>query len=377
MRIAVLAYNLVSAGGLSVGKNVTAMLSKLAPHHTKLMLIPKGLGYGEYEKYGNVKVFEIPRMGFIKRGLFEMFRLPKLVNDFRPDVVLCLGNIGMRKPTCKQVILFHQSQLIYPPKHYGKTFLRERCKMWLIKRWVQNSLKHTDLVFCQTPVTRERFSRTFKYPIDKIKIMPNAVSEFAKMDKQQAEMPELLKGGRYFNLFYLTKFYSHKTPEILIDVFKNNGDKLTDVRCIITVSPEQHPNASKFLDNVRKYNLEKHIVNVGPLRQDELASYFYNCDALLFPTLIESFSGTYLEAMHFGLPILTSDLDFARYICDNAALYFDPWNPRDIAEKILLLKNNPDIRSQLLEAGKSRITTFYKSWDEIVSDVVEELERLD
>ena len=30
------------------------------------------------------------------------------------------------------------------------------------------------------------------------------------------------------------------------------------------------------------------------------------------PTLLESFSGTYVESMYFEKPILTSDLDFAK-----------------------------------------------------------------
>jgi glycosyltransferase involved in cell wall biosynthesis len=367
---------MIVAGALSVGKNVTALLPKLSPQHTYLMFVPRGLGYSEFEQFDNVKVFKVSRMGFIKRGLFEKFRLPNLINDFLPDVVLSLGSIGMHNPPCKQVILFHQSQLVYPSKHYGRTFLRELCKMWLIKRWMHKSLKYTNLVFCQTPVVRERFSCAFKYPLDKIKIIPNAVSEFIKKDNQQVIVPEILKDRRYFNLFFLTKFYSHKNPEVLIDVFKNYGGWLKDVRCIITVSPEQHPNASKFLGNVHKYGLEKHIMNVGPIDQEKLSDYFYSCDGLLFPTLLESFSGTYLEAMHFGLPILTSDIDFAHYICGDAALYFDPWDQRDIAEKILLLKNNSDMRSKLVMAGKSRIKTFYKSWDEIVTNIIEEIERL-
>ena len=99
----------------------------------------------------------------------------------------------------------------------------------------------------------------------------------------------------------------------------------------------------------------------GFSRQEKLSDCFYNCVGLLFPTLLESFSGTHIEAMHFGLPILTSDLDFAHYVCGKAALYFDPWAPQDIAEKILLLKNNPDIRDQLVKAGTARITNFFKA----------------
>ena len=91
---------------------------------------------------------------------------------------------------------------------------------------------------------------------------------------------------------------------------------------------------------------------------------------------MESFSGTYLEAMHFGLPILTSDLDFAQYVCGNAAIYFDPWSGSDIAEKIVMLKNNENLRTDLIEKGKGRLRSFFVSWEEITKSVIKELENI-
>ena len=51
---------------------------------------------------------------------------------------------------------------------------------------------------------------------------------------------------------------------------------------------------------------------------------------MILPTLLESFSATYIEAMFHGKTILTSDLDFARDVCGEAAFYFDPLNPQSI-----------------------------------------------
>ena len=115
---------------------------------------------------------------------------------------------------------------------------------------------------------------------------------------------------------------------------------------------------------------------MGPLKEGELAGYFLNADALFFPSLLESFSATYLEAMHFGLPILTSDLDFARYICGDAALYFNPWNPSDIIEKICILRDNNNLRKKLVDEGRQRISSFFKSWEEIIADLISDLESL-
>ena len=116
--------------------------------------------------------------------------------------------------------------------------------------------------------------------------------------------------------------------------------------------------------------LSNHIINVGPLPQGDLGAYYRNCQALFLPTLIESFSATYLEAMHFQAPVLTSDLDFARDVCGEAALYFDPWDTRSIKNAILRLKNDPSLTETLVARGRERLQTTFKSWDEIAADMV-------
>jgi len=377
MRIVVLSYGLHGGGGLSVGKNIVSMLPKVGPKHTYMILVPKGAGYEKHKEQKNVTVNEIPRMSFIRRVRFDLFCLPKLVKKINPDIVWSLGSFGLQKPPCKQAVIFQQPHLIYESSYHGKIPFFERIKIVvLIKRVLARSLKHTDLVFCQTPVARERFSRTFRYPIDQIKVMPNAVSEFAKTDRQNAGIPEVFKKDGYFNLFFLTRFYAHKNLEVLIEIFRKYSEKLNDVRCIVTVAKEQHPNAAKFLSSIHKYKLQDHIINIGPLKQEKLAGFFYNSDALLFPTLMESFSATYLEAMHFNLPILTSDLDFARDVCGDAALYFDPWNPTDIIDKILALKNDAGLQQKLICKGRQRISSFFRSWQDVTAEAVKQLELL-
>jgi glycosyltransferase involved in cell wall biosynthesis len=45
--------------------------------------------------------------------------------------------------------------------------------------------------------------------------------------------------------------------------------------------------------------------------------------------------------MHLGTPILTSDLDFAREVCGEAAVYFSPWDPDAMATAIERLRDEP------------------------------------
>ena len=117
-------------------------------------------------------------------------------------------------------------------------------------------------------------------------------------------------------------------------------------------------------------------MNVGPLSQSELGGYFNHCQALAMPTLMESFSGTYLEAMHFGCPILTSDLDFAHAVCGDAGRYFDPWDIESLKNAMRRVMDEPQWATELVDKGRGRLKDHMKSWDEITKDIIVALGEL-
>ena len=360
-----------------VGLNFVNQLRWHSASNKFMIVAPPKVGYEDIRLAGgsNMIIYS-GGINPIKQWEFDTLELPKLVSQFGADVVFAMGNVGLVSPCCPQAVLFHKSQLVYPRKHFAKERWKPRARNWLLKNRLRKCLKRTQLVLCQTPVSAQRFHQEFNYPRKQIKIMPNSVSEFVKTSRDEALLPEVFKKQGFFNLFFLTKFYAHKNLEMLIDVFRRGNNVLRDVRCIVTVAADQHPNAPVFLDSIRRYGLQQYIVNVGPLKPEELPGYFYNSDALLFPTLLESFSGTYLEAMHFGLPILTSDLDFSRYVCGDAALYFDPWDPDDIIKNIELIRSEPARKEDLILKGRERVARFVKSWNEITEDTLRELEAI-
>ena len=79
---------------------------------------------------------------------------------------------------------------------------------------------------------------------------------------------------------------------------------------------------------------------------------------MFLPTLVESFSANYPEAMKMEVPILTSNLPFATSLCGNAALYFNPLSASDIGETILQLANSRDMQQQLIHNGKEKLLSF-------------------
>ena len=81
-------------------------------------------------------------------------------------------------------------------------------------------------------------------------------------------------------------------------------------------------------------------------------------DASFVPTLLECFTANYPESMLMEKPILTSDLSFARELCGNSALYFDPLNENDITLKIIQIIKDFDLRNNLVSNGIKQLNNF-------------------
>jgi hypothetical protein len=80
--------------------------------------------------------------------------------------------------------------------------------------------------------------------------------------------------------------------------------------------------------------------------------------------------------MKFNCPILTSNLDFAEYVCSDAACYFDPWEPQSIKKSILKLKNDCNLSCKLAAKGKQRLNQLTSGWDDIAQSLATDLDRI-
>jgi hypothetical protein len=78
--------------------------------------------------------------------------------------------------------------------------------------------------------------------------------------------------------------------------------------------------------------------------------------------------------MRFGIPILTSDRDFARHLCGDAAIYFDPLDAKSVAKAMATIIEDAMLRRRLVEEGRKTLAQA-PTWDEIAGRFVDVLER--
>jgi glycosyltransferase involved in cell wall biosynthesis len=79
---------------------------------------------------------------------------------------------------------------------------------------------------------------------------------------------------------------------------------------------------------------------------------------LAFPSLYEGFGLPPIEAMSVGVPVLTSSVSCMPEVCGDAALYVDPYDVEDIADKITMMINDKELRKRLITKGYERAKIF-------------------
>lgn len=97
---------------------------------------------------------------------------------------------------------------------------------------------------------------------------------------------------------------------------------------------------------------------VGYLSDAELSVLYRYGTAYIFPSLYEGFGLPPLEAMSYGLPVLSSDRASLPEILGGAALYFDPEDIEDFSSKIRLIATDTVLQDRYRTEGYRRIRMF-------------------
>lgn len=351
-------------GGKSILNNYLALLVNSNPEgHSYFILCPDKMDYEKYEtEYIHIMSVNPLLNTTLLLPFTYRFIVTKLINNFNIDIIFNLADVPIVTKV-SQIFLFDWAYAIYPESVVWdmmdlKGKIIRKYKLFLFER----NIKYIDIVAAQTMAAKKRLESHFN--LANVPIIPNAVSIDNLSGGEHLDF-DLPKGKK---LLYLTQYYQHKNIEIFLPLARLIKDLSLDYKLILTISSQQHILAEKFLNEVKSHQLDDVIINVGPVDMKHVPSLYKQSDALLMPTLLESFSGTYVEAMFHEIPIFTSDLDFARGVCGEGATYFDPFDEEDILSKLELIFNDSDKNSNQIERA-SKVLKELPDWPQVFQDI--------
>lgn len=153
----------------------------------------------------------------------------------------------------------------------------------------------------------------------------------------------------------------------LIEALKIIHSKYKKVPLVIVGRKSQdYKNLEK---KIKQDKLESWIRMMGYLPDNEVRVFYRLASLLAFPSLCEGFGLPLIEAMASSLPIATSQASAMPEIAQDAALYFHPEDPEDIADKIIIALKDEDLRQALKAKGKMRALDF--DWNATAAETLE------
>lgn len=292
----------------------------------------------------NFKFYNVESSPFFKLAS----QLKKIEKKENPEVVFSVFGPSYWRPNVKHIMGFanpyYGRKSIYIKKLPLKEKIQLKVKQILHTIYVNHD---ADIIISETNEASEAFRKTFKH-IKHFEVVSNNCSSFYWNYKKTHKLE--YPNSKYFKLLTLSNYRPNKNLECIQKVIEELHKKnIDDVQFVLTI------NNSIFQEKFSKY---KEIINLGPQNAENCPSLYEKCNDMFLPTFLECFSASYPEAMIMERPILTSDLEFARDICKDAALFFNPNNPSDIAERIIELKISTELYKNLIKKGLKRLKDF-------------------
>ncbi len=120
---------------------------------------------------------------------------------------------------------------------------------------------------------------------------------------------------------------------------------------------------------IEDFDLSPYLNIPGWIADEDMPYIYAGALAFIFPSKHEGFGIPVIEAMATGLPTAVSNLKVLKEVAQDASIYFDYNNPREIADLMIELYKNEDLRKDLAKKGLKRATNF--SWQKSAKETLE------
>lgn len=244
------------------------------------------------------------------------------------DVVLTLfGPLYRIRPPFINIVGFAQAWIIYPNNECYKALPAVRRTLIRFRFWIQAQyFKLADAIVVELDHVKDGLIRELKIPAERIFVIHNCLSSIY-YDRSSWTAIDIPTSQCDIRIGFLGRNYFHKNTAIFPSVSKILKKKYgIDAVFYVTFTQDEW---SETTDEFRSS-----CVNVGPLTVAQCPNFYKSVDAVIFPSLLECFSATPLEAMAMEKPLFVSDRPFNRDVCGPHANYFDPLDPESAALSI-------------------------------------------
>jgi phosphatidyl-myo-inositol alpha-mannosyltransferase len=199
------------------------------------------------------------------------------------------------------------------------------------------------------------------------RIIPNGI-DFPRFNTRYPPLEQLADGRP--TVLFVGRLEKRKGLKFLLRAWPKVLERQPNARLVVV-------GRGRPLEGYRRFAARQgwspsDVVFAGYVAAEDLPRYYQACDVFCAPnTGQESFGIVLLEAMAAGAPIVASDIPGYRDVVSDGeqGLLVEPKNPGAIADAVLRLLANPELRANMRRAGQEKARAY--DWPRVATEVLD------
>ena len=230
------------------------------------------------------------------------------------------------------IVGFAQPWIIYPENEVYRSFTAFRKLASRLKFLVQELVfRRADRLVVELQHVKDQLVGRGVAEARRIDVVHNGLgSVYFRPEQWKSLQTSIVKTK--FSIGFVGRDYPHKNTNLLPQIKRVLHDLHgLSVDFYVTFNAKEWADKTEFFRSC--------INNVGVLYSAQCPTFYQQMDAVIFPSFLECFSATPLEALVMEKPLFASDRGFIRDVCGVYAWYFNPENPVEAANLIATYVN--------------------------------------
>jgi len=238
-----------------------------------------------------------------------------------------------------------------------------------LKKQIGLSLGRADGVVAISSATRNDLLERFEIPEEKVRLIYHGIDPLFLQDSPPEEQELARKKYSLPSTFilFVGALEPRKNLHGLLSALKIVHQRLDTIPLV--VAGPQPPGAESLRHQIVAGGLEPWVRFLGHVPGRLLRSLYHQASVLVFPSHWEGFGLPLLEAMASGLAVAAAGVSSLPEIGGEAALYFDPKRSEEMAQAVIRLLSDNELRRALIARGKKRVLGF--SWAKTAAETLE------
>jgi len=235
---------------------------------------------------------------------------------------------------------------------------------------VKQCLQWTDMVITISESSKRDIIEYLKVKPEQVHVTPLASrysnNYLSNLDRNELENSVAYNFSQPYILFVST-IEPRKNIITLISAFELLKQKYKIDHQLILIGKKGW-NHKLILNKIENSLWKTHIHQLDYLPDPLVALFYSKADVFVYPSHYEGFGLPVLEAMTLGAPVVTSNTSSLPEVVGDTALLVDPNDSTSLAEAILRIISDLQLRNELIQKGKERAKMY--SWERTAKETL-------